>query len=434
MEKFDTIIIGAGPGGLAAGSKLAAAGQNVAIIENNLWGGTCPNRGCDPKKVFIAAVEARDKVAQLKGKGFSEVPFVNWSEIEKFKETFTDPVSKGSKDGAINAGITTIDGEPKFISENELVVNEATYSADHFIIATGQRPSYLDIKGKENLLSSTDFLSLKQMPKTIAIIGAGYIAFEMATIANATGAKVHVIHHNDRPLKAFDQDYVNELVKQLEQKGVEFHFNVDTKEIVKDNDRFTIKADNLDLPTDLVIGATGRIPNTDFLDLTKANVKTDKHGVVVNSKLQSSNDKIFAIGDVVSTKAPKLTPVAGFEANYVSEVILQKTAEDLQLPLIPTVVYGSPKLAKVGAQTGSKVVDQDVTGWFSYRHGNEPVAKVKIFLNEQEQIIGATVLSQEADSFINLLTKAIEQKMTHQDVQKEILAYPTAASDLEYLL
>src|SRR5699024_2312528 len=98
------------------------------------------------------------------------------------------------------------------------------------------------------------------------------------------------------PLKAFDQDYVNELVKQLEQKGVEFHFNVDTKEIVKDNDQFTIKADNLDLPTDLVIGATGRIPNTDFLDLTKANVKTDKHGVVVNSKLQSSNDKIFAIG------------------------------------------------------------------------------------------------------------------------------------------
>lgn len=436
MEKFDTIIIGAGPAGLAAAYDLKASGQKVAVVENNLWGGTCPNRGCDPKKVLLSGVEARDKMIQLQGKGFGEVPYVNWKQLETFKETFTDPVSSGSREGIVKAGITAIDGQPKFTSENTIKVNGQTeYQADKFIIATGQRPSYLNIPGKEHLLSSTDFLSLKAMPKDITIIGAGYIAFELATIANATGAKVHIIHHNDRPLKEFNQTYAMELVKQLENKGVDFNFNIDTQAIEQQADgQYVIKADNFELMTDLVIGATGRIPNADFLDLEKAGVEYSRHGIEVNSKLQSTNENIYAIGDVVATKQPKLTPVGGFEADYVSDVLTGKTDKDLALPLIPTVVYGSPKLAKVGVQDSNNVVDQDVTSWFTYSHTNEPKAKVRIVLNDHKEIIGATLLSNEADSMINLLTMAIKRHMTHADVVKEIMAYPTAASDLEYLI
>lgn len=436
MEKFDTIIIGAGPAGLAAAYNLKANGQKVAVVENNLWGGTCPNRGCDPKKVLLSGVEARDRMIQLQDKGFEQVPYVNWKQLEAFKETFTDPVSAGSRQGIVKAGITAIDGQPKFIAEGIIKVNGQTeYQADKFIIATGQRPSYLNIPGKEHLLSSTDFLSLKKMPEDITIIGAGYIAFELATIANATGSRVHIIHHNDRPLKEFNQAYAMELVKQLENKGVDFNFNVDTQAIEQQaNGQYAIKATDFELVTDLVIGATGRIPNADFLDLEKAKVAYSRHGIEVNSKLQTTNKNIYAIGDVVATKQPKLTPVGGFEANYVSDILIGKTTEDLKLPLIPTVVYGSPKLAKVGIQDSDNVVDQDVTSWFTYSHTNEPKAKVRIVLNGQKQIIGATLLSNEADSLINLLTMSIKQKMTHADVVKEIMAYPTAASDLEYLI
>ncbi|MGQ2376155.1 dihydrolipoyl dehydrogenase family protein [Companilactobacillus zhachilii] len=435
MEKFDTIVIGAGPAGLAAAHKLKSSGQKVAIIENNLWGGTCPNRGCDPKRVLIGAVETRDRLAQLQGKGFDEVPYVNWKELEAFKETFTKPVSQGSRNGIVKSDITAVDGQPKFVSKDEIVVNGQThYQADKFIIATGQRPSYLNIPGKEHLLSSTDFLSLKKMPADITIIGAGYIAFELATIANATGAKVHIVHHNDHPLKEFNENYALELVKQLENKGVDFNFNIDTKTIEQDSEgKYVIKADNFELTTDLIIGATGRIANADFLDLEKAGVEYTRHGVKVNAKLQSTNNNIYAIGDVVDTKQPKLTPVGGFEANYVADILTGKTDKDLELPLIPTVVYGSPKLAKVGAQDGAKVVDQDVTSWFTYSHTNEPKAKVRIVLNDKSEIIGATLLSNEADTLINLLTMAIKKHMTHSDVVKEIMAYPTAASDLEYL-
>lgn len=115
-------------------------------------------------------------------------------------------------------------------------------------------------------------------------------------------------------------------------------------------------------------------------------------------------------------------------------MILGETDQDLALPLIPTVVYGSPKLAKVGVQNSNNVVDQDVTNWFSYSHTNEPKAKIRIVLNNQDQIIGATVMSSEADSMINLLTFAIKNQMTHAEVKKMIFAYPTAASDLEYLI
>lgn len=436
MEKFDTIIIGAGPAGLAAAYDLKSNGQKVAVIENNLWGGTCPNRGCDPKKVLLSGVEARDRMIQLQNKGFDEVPYVNWKQLENFKASFTDPVSEGSRAGLIKAGITAIDGQPKFLSKNTLKVSgETEYQAAKFIIATGQRPSYLDIPGKEHLLSSTDFLSLKMMPKDITIIGAGYIAFELATIANATGAKVHIIHHNKRPLREFSEDFVLELVKQLEDKGVDFNFNVDTKKIsVTPEGQYTVEADNFGLTTDLVIGATGRIPNADFLDLEKADVKYSNHGIEVDDHLQTSNSDIYAIGDVVATKQPKLTPVGGFEADYVSDILIGKTTEPIEFPLIPTVVYGSPKLAKVGVQTASKIIDQDVTSWFTYSHTNEPKARIRVFLNEADQIIGATVLSNEADSMINLLTLAIKQHMSHSDVVKKIFAYPTAASDLEYLI
>lgn len=435
MEKFDTIIIGAGPAGLAAAYDLKAGGQKVAIVENNLWGGTCPNRGCDPKKVLLSGVEARDRMIQLQNKGFDEVPYVDWKQLEKFKEKFTDPVSKNSREGIVKSDITAIDGQPKFTSKNTIKIDgQVDYQANNFIIATGQRPSYLNILGKEHLLSSTDFLSLKDMPKDITIIGAGYIAFELATIANATGAKVHIVHHNDHPLREFKENYALELVKQLENKGVDFNFNIDTKKIsVTPEGQYTITADDFSLTTDLVIGATGRIPNADFLDLENSGVQYSRHGIKVDDKLQTTNPAIYAIGDVVETHQPKLTPVGGFEADYVSDILLKKTDRPIRFPLIPTVVYGSPKLAKVGAQEGAKVVDQDVTRWFTYSHTNEPKAKIRIVLDEQDQIIGATVLSNEADSMINLLSLAIKQHMTHSDVKREIFAYPTAASDLEYL-
>ncbi|WP_125761195.1 dihydrolipoyl dehydrogenase family protein [Companilactobacillus hulinensis] len=444
MNKFDAIVIGGGPAGLAEAYALKSAGKSVAVVEDYQWGGTCPNRGCDPKKILLSGVQARDRMVQLKGKGFgdAEVPFVQWPEIEAFKESYTDQIPDGSRNGIVSAGITAIDGGPKFISKDQIVVNGETYQADNFIIATGQRPSRLDIEGKENLLTSTDFMSLKSMPKKITFIGAGYIAFELATIASSTGAEVHIVHHNDRPLKAFDKSYVDSLVKQLEKRGIQFHFNIDTKSVVKFGEQYVLDSGDFSLVSDLVVGATGRIPNVDDLDLEKAGVEYTRHGVSTNGKLQTSNPKIYAIGDVVDKEQPKLTPVAGFDARYVANVITGKTDTDIEYPAIPTLVYGSPEMAKVGVSTADaekdpdnyRVVDQDLTKWFTYYRTNESISRAKIVFNKEDEIVGATLLSNEADEVINYLTLAINKKIKHDEIVNTVFAYPTPASDLQYLL
>lgn len=442
MNKFDAIIIGGGPAGLAEAYALKSAGKDIAVVENYQWGGTCPNRGCDPKKMLLSGVQARDRVAQLKGKGFGDAPYVKWPEIEAFKDTYTSKIPEGSRSGLVNSGITAIDGDPKFISEDQISVNDELYQADNFVIATGQRPSRLNIEGKEHLLTSTDFMNLKSMPKKITFIGAGYIAFELATIANSTGAEVHIVHHNDRPLKEFDADYVDALVKQLENRGIKFHFNVDTKSIAKFGEQYVIDAGNFNLVSDLIVGATGRIPNTDNLDLDKAGVEYSAKGIKTNGKLQTTNKNIYAIGDVVEKSQPKLTPVAGFDARYVADVILDKTDKEIEYPAIPTLVYGSPELAKVGVSTleaeknpdDYRVVDQDLTKWFTYYRTNEPIAKAKVIFNKEDQIVGATLMSNEADEMINYLTLAINKKLTHDEIVNTIFAYPTPASDLQYLI
>lgn len=439
-NKFDVIVIGGGPAGLAEAYALKAAKKRVAVIENFQWGGTCPNRGCDPKKMLLSGVQARDRVEQLQGKGFSNVPYVNWSELEAFKETYTSKIPSGSRDGVISAGITAIDGDPEFISGSQLKVNGSEYEADRFVIATGQRPSQLDIPGKENLLTSTSFMSLKKMPKKVTFIGAGYIAFELATIASSTGAEVHIVHHNDRPLKEFDEEYAEELVQQLKNRGIKFHFNIDTKSIEKSEKGLTLKADNFALDSDIIVGATGRIPNVENLNLEKAGVEFTNRGIKTNGSLQTSNPRIYAIGDVLDKKEPKLTPVAGFEARYVASVLNGKNDDEIKYPATPTLVYGSPELAKVGITDikkdpdNYKVVDQNLTNWFTYYRTNEHVAKAKVIFDKKGQIVGATILSNEADEVINYFTLAINKKMSHQEIVDTIFAYPTPASDLQYLL
>ncbi|XRF76596.1 FAD-dependent oxidoreductase [Pediococcus acidilactici] len=237
MEKFDVVIIGAGPAGLGLAYDLKQAGQAVAVVEENRWGGTCPNRGCDPKKVLMAAVEAKLRSHHLVGKGLENEPEIDWPSLMRFKETFTEPVSSSSRQGLVDAGITVLDGHAEFVDQHTLKVGEQRVESSQFVIATGQRPGRLSkIENEALMQTSTDFLAMPELPKRIALVGGGYIAFELAAIANAAGAEVHVIHHNDRPLKQFPAKSVKQFMEQLTKQGVQFHLNIDVTAIEKNMD------------------------------------------------------------------------------------------------------------------------------------------------------------------------------------------------------
>ncbi len=440
MEKYDVIVIGSGPAGNSAAYSLKELGKKVAIVESDLWGGTCPNRGCDPKKMLLSGVEAKKRIETMVGKGFEQTPEIIWEELMAFKQSYTDAVPENTKKGLAAARIDSFYGQASFIDANHITVDQETLAADQFLIATGQRPAVLPIDGQDLLQSSTDFLELEHLPEKIAFIGAGYIAFELAMIANAAGSEVHIIHHNERPLKEFDQELVTALVNHMKSAGIQFHFNVDTKAVER-LEQYRIIGEAFELSADMVIGATGRIPNIEELNLEDAGVAYDKKGIKVDEQLRTTQRNIFACGDVLAKTQSKLTPVAGFEASYVAKVLNGETAA-IDYPLIPTIVFGDQRLARIGlserelAAHPAKYHAQtiDLSSWYTYRRINDQGAKIKFVYDEADTIVAITCLSQVADEVINYLLIVLTKQMTHEEVEKYIFAYPSPASDLSYFV
>lgn len=440
VQKFATIVIGAGPGGLAAAHQLASQ-QDVLVIEDDLWGGTCPNRGCDPKKMLYSAVEARDRATYLQGHGLEGAPTIDWPKLMTFKRAYTEKVPAGTLNGLKAAGITTIQGKPYFISENQLKVNGQVYEGHHFIIATGQTPVIPGIPGHDYLQTSTDFLDLDQLPARIAFVGGGYVAIELANIAANAGAEVHLLQHNQRILRDFPENYTQLLATAMSDHGVNFHWDTELESVSEIDDGLLLTTNQGSLEVDAVFAAIGRRPQLDSLNLQAAKVDVAEKGLRVNGHLQTTNPRIYGIGDVLLKKQPKLTPVASFEGRYVASDILGKTTAPIDYPSVPQVVYASPQIA----QTGVKVEDaknapdqylinaQDTTQWYTFNRIKDPIARVTTVIDKQTQlIVGAVVYSTLADELINDLNNLINNQTTVTQLQRQIPAYPTAASDLVY--
>lgn len=440
-KNFDTIVIGSGVGGMGVANGVAAAGKKVAIIENNLWGGTCPNRGCDPKKILVSAAETKNKITRLIGKGFSKEPEINWPDLMAFKESYTDSVPSAFKKSLESADVKTVDGTAEFVDPHTILVNGEKFTAENFVIATGAKPFVIPIEGNEYFLTSDEFLSLQEMPKKITFVGAGYIAFEFAAVASAAGAEVHIVQNDERPLEAFDKELVDTVIKQLEAHGVTFHYNIESEKIEKKDDSFILTDEKgFTLTSDLIFCFTGRIPNIEDLKLENAGVLSNRKGIEVNDYLQTSTESIFACGDVTTKMKKKLTPIAMYEGAYLASYLLGETTDKINYPVIPTTVFTSPKMAQTGLSLSDlseeeyEVSSFDATSWYTYHHTNEPVSKIKMITDRKTGLlVGASCVNEEAEDLINYLSLLIDKEVSAEEVSQLIFAYPSVASDLPSL-
>ncbi|GEO70015.1 dihydrolipoyl dehydrogenase family protein [Levilactobacillus acidifarinae] len=442
MQQFDTLILGGGPGGLAAAYGLHAQKQRVAVVEKDLWGGTCPNRGCDPKKILMAAVEAQARSETLQEHGLNGVPQIDWTALMAKKRAYTSMIPGGTESGLKAAGIAHFHGAAHFNDDGSVQVGDTQLNATNVIIATGQTPRLPQIDGQEWLRTSTDFLDLDTLPEDVTFMGAGYVGVELATIANAAGRRVHLVHHSDRPLRAFDADLVHDLLDRLTAAGIDVRLDTDIVKVAPDGDQYQVTTKlGESWTTGLVFASAGRIPVDQDLGLDRVDVATTAHGITVNGHLQTTNPHIFAIGDVVDRPQPKLTPVASYEGQYLVTALTNPTAAPIHYPVIPSVVYGKSQLAQVGVTptqakqepTTYRVNDLDITHWYSYQRIEDPRARIKVVIERSSgRIVGAAVLSMEAEQVINYLDFVIQQKLGPVAINQSILAYPTLASDLTY--
>lgn len=349
-QNYDVIVIGVGMAGLNIARKCRAAGLEVAVVDELPYGGTCMLRGCDPKKVLVGAAELVAWQQRMADHGIGGEVHINWSDLMKFKRTFTDATPQMLEKSLAKNGVAAHHGTAHFVDGNSLQVGDDTLTAKHIVIATGAKPRPLGIPGAEFAITSTNFLELEALPKRLVFIGGGYISFEFAHIAVRAGAEVTILHRGARPLESFDADLVTQLVEASQSVGIDIRLGVEVTAIERTQTGFAIHTGNDSAcEADLVVHGAGRVPAIEGLDLEKAGVEYNARGIIVNEYLQSiSNPAVYAAGDSAASSGMPLTPVAVTEGHIVASNILKGNERTPDYTGVPSVVFTIPALARVG--------------------------------------------------------------------------------------
>ncbi len=448
-KTFDLVVIGTGSAASTVASQCRAAGWQVAIVDSRPFGGTCALRGCDPKKVLVGAAEVIDWHHRMQGKGIrAEKVRIEWSELMRFKRSFTEPVPKHREARFSKAGIAAFHGRAHFVEPTAARVGDDVLKGRHVVVATGAMPVKLQIPGAEYVTTSDQFLELDELPPRIVFIGGGYISFEFAHIAARAGPHVTILHRSSRPLTRFDPDLVGQLVQRTRALGIDVQLQTEVKGIANTSGGLTVRTsvagEMRAFQADMVVHGAGRVPEIDDLDLTAAGVKYDKGGVVVNEYLQSvSNPTVYAAGDAAASGGPPLTPVAGYEGEIVAANLLEGNHRKPNYLGVPSVVFTVPPLAAVGLSEQSALEQglkfhtnhQKTSDWYSSRRIGEECSGFKVLVEEGSgRIIGAHLLGSQAEEVINLFALAIRSGLTVTDFTEMMFAYPTHASDVLYMV
>lgn len=446
MKQYDLIVLGTGGAGYRVAMRTAEAGWKVAVIEDNkVWGGTCDNRGCMPKKVLVGAAEVADMNRRFAGLGIVTKPAeFDWGQLIKFKRTFTDPTSDETKKPLQKAGVELYEGSPQFVNENTIEINGEQLSAKHFHIAVGAKPMKLTFEGEEHLLTSDDFLNLEFLPEKIVFVGGGYVSFEMAHVAARFGAKVTILHGDTTPLAMFDPDIIETLLKASKEAGIEIALGAAAERVEKTSDRVIVHtSDGKQYVADIAINGAGRPPAIDSLNLEAANIEHERRGVVVNEYLQSvSNPRVYSGGDA-SAAGPPLSPIARLHGTIVADNLLGIKTKQPDYRSTPSVVFTEPTVAKVGlteAEAKAKGLDvivhkEDMSSWFDAKRTNLKHTMAKTLVDKQSsKIVGAHVIGNHAEDLINMFALAIEAGLTAEQFKTPIYAFLSPSDDARYML
>ncbi|MDO6459203.1 glutathione-disulfide reductase [Granulosicoccaceae sp. 1_MG-2023] len=443
-EHYDLIAIGAGSGGLSVANRAASYGARVAVVESGRLGGTCVNRGCVPKKVMWYGASMAHWLKDAPGYGFDvETRGFDWATLVEKREGYIQGINDWYNSYLAEPKVDVLTGTARFNGEKSIEVDGRSYTADHIVIAPGGEPIVPEVPGAELGITSDGFFELTEQPKKVAVIGAGYIAVELAGLLAGLGSDVTQIIRKTHFLRGFDPILFTTLTEEMKREGVNIVSETQVKALEK-------TADGIDVVTyederlsgfDCVIWAVGRRPLTAALNLAAAGVVHDEAGYIPTDHKEDTNvSGIYAIGDV-NGKA-QLTPVAIAAGRRLADRLFGgKPDRYVDYETIPTVVFSHPPIGTVGLTepealqeyAGQKVrcYTSSFTPMYNvFGHQPTQTAMKLVVVGEEERVVGCHVIGLGADEMLQGFAVAIRMGATKKDFDDTIAIHPSSAEEL----
>ena len=446
-KKYDIAIIGTGPGGYVAAIRAAQIGMEVACIEKDSIGGVCLNWGCIPTKTLIKSADTWNEMQESRklGLNFEKVNF-DYKKIMKRSRKVAGRLSKGVEYLFKKNNIEVIKGEGKIVDPETIQVSgkeEQEISAENIIIATGAHPQQIPgvkIDG-EKVISSKDALQKKQPPESLTIIGGGAIGVEFGYIFNSFGTDVTIVEMMPHLLPNEDSEIVNVLRREFKKKKINILTETKVTKINKtdggvetilenDGEKDKITSEN-------VLMSVGVAPNIEDIGLKNVGIETSKGAINIDENYQTSVGNIYAIGDVIG--APALAHVASEEGINAVEHIKGENAEKLDYNSVPFCTYSQPQVASVGynEEEAQSKFDNIQTGTFQFRGNGKAMATgnisgmVKVIFNEENRLIGGSIIGSEATELLPELTMAVSNSLDYNTINSTIHAHPTLSEAIK---
>lgn len=441
--EFDLVVIGGGMAGLPIANKAAYKGLKTALVEKELLGGTCLNRGCIPTKTMIhsAKVAHTVRTAELFGIKTSP-PKVDLAAIVSRKNKIVETIRKNAyRQVKKNQNLTLIEATAVFEGSNQLSVGESLIEAEKFIINTGARPLLPPIKNLDQISYHTNrsLLELTQLPETLLVVGGGYIGVEFAQMFARFGSKVILFQQNNRLVPAEDPEISQVLLEVFRQEGIEVVTTAQVVEVAQEGKHITAKVvvnrKEQEYHGDTLLMATGRRPNTDQVGLELAGVQMDERGfILADQSYQTNQNHIWAIGDV--TGKPMFTHSARDDAERLYQLLFKGISSENSNRIVPYAIFTDPEIAAVG-MTEQEALDQG----FEIKIGKHPFNRVaramamgstagfiKIVADAStDRILGAQIIGPHAGELIHEFVITLQTSATFQDIGKALHVHPTLA-------
>ncbi len=446
-DSYDVVIVGGGNAGFGVSAVAHEAGKSIAFIESRDFGGTCPNRGCTPKKVLVAAAHALHEIELAPVHGIEVGPVkLDWAKLIEREKQMIGFIPDAMLGVAEKRG-DVFRGHAKFVGPNSVEVDGKVVRGDNIVIATGSTPRPLPIPGAEHMIISDDVLSDPTLPKEVVFIGGGVIAMEFSHVYARAGVQVTILEALPQLLPRMDADAVAVIQAETERLGVTVKTGVRVKQITKSNGRLGVLYDHEDseqtVEADRVVNGAGRIANIETLDLEAGGIEHDGLRILIDDYLRStSNPSVWVAGDALVQSA-QLSPVATYEGRIVGQNIVKGATEKPDYSVIPSAVYTVPALSTLGLsekEAREKGIDlavttADMSGWFSTKTYAETVAWSKVLVDKQsDQVVGAHIVGHQGEDLIHLFALAMRHGITASDLKNSFYAFPTFSADMKSLL